>query len=78
MDKAALVALFTVRLRRPRRIAPDRYRLKPGSQGAAPQATAEWQPAPEPQLLEDGAPKQVLKVASGSVTPISVPATLAV
>ena len=69
MAKAALVVLFTVRLRprRPRRIAPES--LEPGSQAAAPQAAApqaaaEWQPAPEPELLEDGAPKQVLRAAS--------------
>ena len=60
MDKA-LVRLT------PPRIAPKS--LEPGSQAAAPQAAApqaaaEWQPAPEPELLEDGAPKQVLRAAS--------------
>jgi hypothetical protein len=59
---AALLALFRVRLR-PRRIEPDN--LEPGSRGAALQETAEeWQPAPEPELLADGAPKQVLRAAS--------------
>ena len=45
-----------------RRIEPEK--LEPGSPEAAPQGSAEWQPAPEPETLADGAPKQVLRAAS--------------
>ena len=61
MEKAALVALFTVRLRTPRRIAPKS--LAPGSRGAAQQAAAEWQPAPmDGDAIPAKPPPEQLKV----------------
>jgi len=61
---SALAALAATRLLG-RRVTPAADEAEPTPpSGEAGQDTSEWQPSPEPDTLEDGAPKQVLRAAS--------------
>ena len=56
LASAAWVSLAAALRLRTRRVTP--------AAGEASQDTTEWQPAAEPDTLEDGSPKQVLRAAS--------------
>ena len=64
LASAAVASVFGARLLlRARRVCPAASEAEKQSE-AEQQETTEWQPAAEPDKLEDGAPKQVLRAAS--------------